>query len=216
MEKRSAMRIKVRRIVNICLAVMVAGAWLGMIFLGGGDLAQRGIGSMKYFTVLSNLFCGIAAALWLVYERKGGSEKVERIKYIAAASVGLTFTVVMVFLGPLYGYPEMFAGANLWLHLVVPITAMAEIIFLSDATYTRRDNNLAVIPPLIYGIVYVVNILINGMGEWPNTNDWYLFFYWGYPIGILIYVVIAVVTWLLAFFMRKMQAKLKQKRSSNE
>lgn len=214
MEKRSAMRKKTRMIVNICLAVMVAGAWLGMIFLGGGDLAQRGIGSMKYFTVLSNLFCGIAAVLWLIYERKGGSEKVERIKYIAAASVGLTFTVVMVFLGPLYGYPEMFVGANLWLHLVVPITAMAEIIFLSDATYTRRDNNLAVIPPLIYGIVYVLNILINGMGEWPNTNDWYLFFYWGYPIGFLIYVVIALVTWLLAFFMRTAQAKMKQKRAS--
>ena len=120
----------------------------------------------------------------------------------------------MVFLGPLYGYPEMFVGANLWLHLVVPITAMAEIIFLSDATYTRRDNNLAVIPPLIYGIVYVLNILINGMGEWPNTNDWYLFFYWGYPIGFLIYVVIALVTWLLAFFMRTAQAKMKQKRAS--
>ena len=89
MEKRSAMRKKTRMIVNICLAVMVAGAWLGIIFLGGGDLAQRGIGSMKYFTVLSNLFCGIAAVLWLIYERKGGSEKVERIKYIAAASVGV-------------------------------------------------------------------------------------------------------------------------------
>ena len=52
------------------------------------------------------------------------------------------------------------------------------------------------------------------MGEWPNTNDWYLFFYWGYPIGFLIYVVIALVTWLLAFFMRTAQAKMKQKRAS--
>jgi hypothetical protein len=208
------MRTKARRIVNIRIAVMVAGAWLGMIFLGGGDLAQRGIGSMKYFTVLSNLLCGIAAVIWLVYERKGGSEAVERLKYIAAASVGLTFTVVMAFLGPLYGYPEMFAGANLWLHLIVPVAAMAEIVFLSDAVYTKRDNNIAIIPPLIYGIVYLVNILLNGMGEWPNTNDWYLFFYWGYPVGVVIYLIIMLVTWLLGFFMRKAQAKVKSSRVS--
>lgn len=208
------MRKKVRLIVNICIAVMVAGAWLGMLFIGGGDLAERGIGSMKYFTVLSNLFCGIVAVVWLIHERKGGSESVERLKYIAAASVALTFAVVVLFLGPLYGYPEMFAGANLWLHLVVPVTAIAEIIFLSDAVYTRRDNNLAMIPPLIYGIVYVANILINGIGEWPGTNDWYLFFKWGYPVGLTIYVVIAIVTWLLAFIMRKAQSKMKQSRAS--
>lgn len=205
------MRKRIRVIVNICIVIMVAGAWLGMIFFGGGDLAQRGISSMKYFTVLSNILCGIAAVIWLISERKGGSKAAERFKYIAAASVGLTFAVVMLFLGPLYGYPAMFEGANLWLHLVVPLTAIAEIIFLSDAEYTKRDNALAIIPPLIYGIAYLVNILINGIGEWPNTNDWYLFFRWGYPIGLLIYVVIALVTWLIAFFMRRMQSKLKRK-----
>ena len=108
----------------------------------------------------------------------------------------------------------MFAGANLWLHLIVPVAAMAEIVFLSDAVYTKRDNNIAIIPPLIYGIVYLVNILLNGMGEWPNTNDWYLFFYWGYPVGVVIYLIIMLVTWLLGFFMRKAQAKVKSSRVS--
>ena len=69
---------------------------------------------------------------------------------------------------------------------------------------------IAVIAPLVYGIAYLANILINGMGEWPDTNDWYLFFAWGYPAGMIIYAVIVTVTWLLAFGMRKgQQAHLK-------
>ena len=207
-------RQRIRTILNVCIAVMVFGAWLAMIFLGGGDLAARGIVSLKYFTVLSNILCGIAAVIWLVRGRKGGSEAIERLKYVAAAAVALTFMTVVVFLGPLYGYPEMFAGANLWLHLVIPLVAIAEIIFLSDAVYTLKDNNLAVLSPILYGVVYLGNNIINGIGEWPDTNDWYLFLHWGYPIGFVIFAVIGVVTWLLAFFMRKAQGKLNSKRSS--
>ena len=61
---------------------------------------------------------------------------------------------------------------------------------------------------IFIGVVYIINILINGRGEWPNTNDWYMFFRWGFPVGITIYVVIAIVTWLLAFVMRKAQSKV--------
>ena len=113
----------------------------------------------------------------------------------------------MVFLGPLYGYAAMFTGANLFFHMIVPVSAIAEIVLLSDQTYTVRDNNLAVIPPLIYGAVYLINIALNGIGEWPDTNDWYQFLAWGYPVGIFIFAVICLVTWSLGFFMRKAKRK---------
>lgn len=205
MDKQS----RVRRYVNILLVVLVFGSWLGVFFFGSGSLIQNGFGSLRYFTMLSNLFAGFTAIAWLVSTGRSedgrASERVERIKYIAAASVGLTCAVVLFFLGPLYGYPAMFAGYNLPFHLIVPVIAILEIIFLSDAAYTRRDNLLAVIPPLIYGIVYLANILINGIGEWPDTNDWYFFFYWGYPVGMLIYAVILTATWLIGLLMRKLQ-----------
>ena len=185
------------------------GSWVAVFFFGTGSLVHNGISSLRYFTMLSNLFAGAAAAAWLADTRNGGrvSERIERLKYIAAASVGLTFTVVAGFLGPLYGYGEMFSGFNLPLHLIAPLTAMAEIIFLSDAEYTRRDNLLVIIPPLIYGVVYLANILINGMGVWPDTNDWYLFFAWGYPVGMVIYAAILAVTWLIGLMLRKLQLK---------
>lgn len=202
------MKTKLRRITNICIAVMVAGAWAGMIFFGGGDLAVRGIWSLKYFTILSNLLEGAASIIWLVCERKGRSGSAERLKYVAASAVALTFATVMVFLGPIYGYPAMFEGANLWLHLIIPVAAIAEIIFLSDAEYTPRDNALTILPPIIYGVFYLGNNFINGIGEWPDTNDWYMFLQWGYPVGLLIFAIICLVTWLMAFAMRKLQRKL--------
>ena len=198
---------KTRVVVNICLVVAVVGAWTAMFLFGEGSLSDDGLSSLKYFTVLSNLFEGIASLIWLIAARKGGTSKdrAERLKYVAATSVFLTFTTVMVFLGPLYGYPMMFEGSNLFFHLLIPIAAVLEIIFLSDRRFDKRDNNIAAIPPVIYGLFYLGNVIINGVGEWPDTNDWYLFLAWGYPVGILIFAVITITTWLLALLLRKVQ-----------
>ena len=196
----------IRKIVNIIIAITVACSWIAIFVSSSGTLMHNGINSLKYFTVLSNLLEGAASVIWLVSTRRNGkaSARAELLKYIAAAAVGLTCVTVLVFLGPLYGYPAMFAGGSLYMHLLTPLAAIAEIIFLSDATYTRRDNRLVVLSPLIYGALYLGNNLINGTGEWPDTNDWYLFLTWGYPVGILIFAVICAVTWLLGLAMRKL------------
>ena len=199
-------RTDIRKIVNIIIVIAVAGSWAAIFVSASGTLMHNGINSLKYFTVLSNLLEGAASVIWLISTRKNGkaSARAELLKYIAAAAVGLTCVTVLVFLGPLYGYPAMFAGGSLYMHLLTPLAAIAEIIFLSDVTYTRRDNRLVVLSPLIYGALYLGNNLINGTGEWPDTNDWYLFLTWGYPVGIFIFAVICAVTWLLGLAMRKL------------
>ena len=203
-------RNKLRKLVNIFLVIAVAGSWISIFVSASGTLMQNGINSLKYFTVLSNLFEGAASIVWLVSSSKNGGRAsllAERLKYIAAAAVGLTCAVVLTFLGPLYGYPAMFAGGSLFMHLLTPLIAIAEIIFLSDVELTREDNRLVMLSPIIYGVFYLGNNLINGIGEWPDTNDWYLFLAWGYPVGILIFAVICVVTWLLGLMMRKLHRK---------
>ena len=199
-------RYKLRKYVNIFLVIAVLGSWIAIFVSASGTLMQNGLNSMKYFTVLSNLLEGFASAVWLVSSRKNGkaSSRAELLKYIAAAAVGLTCVVVLTFLGPLYGYPAMFKGGSLFMHLLTPLIAIAEIVFLSDVTYTRKDNRLVMLSPLVYGAFYLGNNVINGIGEWPDTNDWYLFLTWGYPVGILIFAVICVVIWLLGFAMRKL------------
>ena len=197
---------KFRKYVNIFLVIAVLGSWIAIFVSASGTLMQNGLNSIKYFTVLSNLLEGLASAIWLVSSLRNGkaSARAELLKYIAAAAVGLTCVVVLAFLGPLYGYPAMFAGGSLFMHLLTPLIAIAEIIFLSDVEYTRKDNRLVILSPLVYGALYLGNNLINGIGEWPDTNDWYLFLAWGYPVGIFIFAVICAVTWLLGFAMRKL------------
>ena len=198
-----------RKYINIFLVIAVLGSWFAIFFSASGTLMRNGINSLKYFTVLSNLLEGAASAVWLVSTRRNGKAgfRAELLKYIAAVAVGLTCVTVLVFLGPLYGYPAMFAGGSLFMHLLTPVIAIAEIIFLSDARFTLRDNRLVVLPPLIYGIFYLGNNIINGIGEWPDTNDWYLFLAWGYPTGIAFFVVICAVTWLLGLMMRKLNRR---------
>ena len=215
--------------------------WVAMVFGSGGSLADTGLRSLKYFTVLSNFLAAIAAIVWLCAGRtRGGrtqsieqpntnlrvpsreeqgdpgsddssraiaarSRKAELFKYVAAVSVFLTLMTVAVFLGPLYGYKSMFIGPNLPFHLLVPLAAILEVIFLTDHPFTRRDARLCLLPVVLYGVGYLANILINGIGEWPDRNDWYLFFLWGYPIGLAILGFLILVTCLLALFLQKMQ-----------
>ena len=203
-------REKIRTGINIFIAVAVPAAWIWMALGSDAALEAGGLENLKFFTVLSNIMEGVASVIWLLVRKAGDQTRIgaDRFKYVAATSVFLTFATVMLFLGPLYGYGMMFVRANLFYHLLVPVAAVIEIIFFTDTEFTLRDNNIAMIPPVVYGVFYIVNVLINGTGVWPDTNDWYLFLAWGYPVGVLIFAVLTAVTWLLAFLMRKAQRKV--------
>ena len=57
---------------------------------------------------------------------------------------------------------------------------------------------IAVIPTLLYGIVYAANILKNGIGEGEKTNDWYGFAVGGVKSIPVVFAIIMTVTWGLA------------------
>ena len=212
------MENKKRVILNYCLIVMVIVPWLWMFFFGIGELSSKGLVSLRYFTVLSNLLAAAAAAVWLVLRRKGEDavRKAETMKYVAATAVALTFTTVIVFLGPLYGYPSMFTGANLFFHGIVPVAAVLEVIFMAERKFDRRDNLLAVIPTAVYGVFYVCNVLINGRGEWPELNDFYMFFAWGNRVAAVIFVIMLAVTYMLGLLMRKTQRAGRKQKGESE
>ena len=129
--------------------------------------------------------------------------KAEVLKYMAACCVALTFLTVMLFLGPVFGYQSMFQGANLWFHLLIPLTAIAEQLFLRPVEFGFKENILTVIPVLIYGLGYLMNILINGVGEWPDRNDFYGFVMWGLPVGLAIFAGICVLTYVTGRLLRR-------------
>ena len=76
-------------ILNILIVVFAAvGTVIMLSNQGDGTgLASSGITNLKYFTVLSNEFCGITAALWLVFfllgkKRRRASGNTVKIIYV--------------------------------------------------------------------------------------------------------------------------------------
>lgn len=204
---------KTRLAANIVIAVLVAVAWLQMILGNEELLSSGGLSSLKYFTTLSNVFEGISCIIWIVFhtalaKSEKGKAFSDALKYTACVCVALTFLTVIIFLGPMFGYDNMFTHANLWFHLVVPLLSMGEFVFFNRSEVRIRENFAAVVPMLLYGTVYLVNLLLNGMGEYPNTNDLYGFATWGIPIGIVIFAVLCGITYGIGLALRVANRKL--------
>ncbi len=196
----------IRNIVNAVLAIAVFVVWiLSFFFWRDGALGGDGWSDLKYFTVESNLLVGVVAVIYLVYRLVKGGEFpkwLSVLKYLSAAAVFVTFTVVVVFLGPLYGYGRLYYGSNLFFHLLIPLAAILEYVFFGEEV-SFRESFFAVAPPVLYGIGYLSNCLVNGIGSWETTmNDWYSFLNWGYPVGIVIFIVIAALAWGLGLAIR--------------
>ena len=190
-------------IIDTLIVICVAyGTWLMLTRGGDGTgLISSGLENLKYYTVLSNLFCGIVAIAELVaYVSRKSKFDFTMLKFMAATVTGLTAVIIAAFLQPTYPDLNMYQGSNLWFHLIVPVIAVAECVFTSDVAsmLTFGRTMLTMIPSAVYGLFYALNILIRGVGTWPDTNDWYGFLNWGWSIGIIIFLVIIIVTWLVS------------------
>lgn len=194
-------------VLNLLIFIVVLAAWGRMAFRldGNGVLSATGLWSLRYFTVLSNLLQGAASlayAACLAHALRGGRgvpHGVALLKYAGTVSVGLTFLTVMLFLGPVFGYPGMFRGANFWFHLAVPLAAALDFCLLDrEGTFSLRESPLAVLPMALYGAGYVGNIARHGVAG----NDWYGFLAGGPGWGAVIAAVILFGTWGLALLLR--------------
>lgn len=201
--------------MNAAIAATVAAAWIAMMFEMDRNtaFAARGLRSLRYFTVLSNLLAGAAAAAYavcLVRLLRGRADAVPRgvvvVKYAAAVSVALTLLVTAAFLAPTArtGFLSLFRGANLWLHLVVPVLCALDFCLLNpDGPLTLKDTLAACVPLALYAAGYVINMLANGIvGPDGQSNDWYGFAFGGWKTAAVAAVVVALATWGVALLMR--------------
>jgi len=188
-----------RKTVSNCLNLLIGGlvlwVWLSSVFRPGrhGALSVDGLQSLRYFTVLSNLLEGGVCLACLCGAR------VRRWKYISAVSVALTFFVVLLLLGPAYGYDSMYVGANFWFHLILPILGMVNFLIVDrEGTFSLRDSLLTLIPMLAYSLFYVGNLLVNGVRD----NDWYGFAKHGPQSAVSAFLIMLGLNWIIALLMR--------------
>ena len=174
-----------------------------------GALQSSGLENFKFYTVLTNVFCGIVALIYLVsIFAKKGIEKMAALKLAAVCGVAITFAVVAFMFGPLYGFLQFYKRGNLYFHLLLPVTAMVEFILVRRKKIPFRYTVIAAVPTLLYAIGYLLNILINGIGgAWPDTNDFYGFLNWGWPVGIAIFTGIPLTAFGVANIFRAISNK---------
>ncbi len=197
-------------LLNLVMAAMILYSWLSM-FIGFQNtdymMASR-LRSLKYFTIDSNLLAAasaLVAAFYELFRPKDIPRWVYALKLAGAVSVMVTLLTVLFFLGPVFGYMNMFRGVNLYLHLLAPLMALFIFCFLEGSgKLTLIHTFPATIPLLLYACFYLGNIKLNGMGEGQNTNDWYgLMSFFGLSRAPLIFLVFALSAWLIALVLWK-------------
>ena len=80
-----------------------------------------------------------------------------------------------------------------------------------------RQTFFAMIPPALYGVAYLANCLVNGVGSWDTVrNDWYSFLEWGYAVGVLIFVVVCLLAWGGGLALRALNKALRKRCEKGE
>ena len=183
---------------SIIVALMIVAVLL-MFFGEAGVLASTRWSAFKYFTIQSHVFAGLASLFSLIYLLVKKGEKYPGwlivVKMVSSVSVGVTFTVVMTYLGAVYGYPLLFNNANLYLHGIIPVLAMTFFALFEPKTKLGFIMNLySLLPVIIYGIFYLTNVAVrNDYGNIKGA-DWYAFGAYGLGIGFLCLFIIIVMS----------------------
>ncbi|MBQ6477819.1 MAG: hypothetical protein IJI44_00470 [Erysipelotrichaceae bacterium] len=209
---------------NILLAVLelFAVSWM-MSGRSGGVLSGSGIRVLKYFTIDSNIFLGVAAFIAAVNQYlilKGKMEKVPSYVYLlklsGTAAVTVTLLVTVFFLEPtmgkIFGYLALFSYSNFFLHLLNPISAIVTwMCFEKNDALSLRSVLIATIPTVIYALYYVMEVLLHtDNGSIMPGYDWYGFFAWGLKSAAIVIPLFLLFTFLVCLVLYRLgKSKMK-------
>ena len=151
--------------INILIIVITAISFLFCFRKDGRWDLRAGKKSLRFFTILSNLFCAVSALLWVL----SSSYWAWLLKYVGTVAVTVTLLTVIFFLGPNMGYKPLFSGKDLYLHLCGPLLAIVSFCFMEcQFALSFSLSLLGIIPVIIYGFVYLVEVVIL-----KNWEDFY-------------------------------------------
>ena len=200
-------------LLNIAVVIATVSIVASYFFYSRNPLVKSGFDSFQFFTTDSNVLAALSSLVMIPYEvqiMRGKRKKLPHaaivFKYIGMTSVMLTFLTVMVLLMPTYGAVFTLLGTAFYMHLTGPLTALATFLFLeTDSKIKLPETVLAIIPSLLYGAVYLTQVVFIGEknGGW---SDFYTFNRGGY--WYIAMVVIIGVTYLIAVLTRLVHNKM--------
>ncbi len=147
---------------HILLAVLEAGAIIA-------SFHENPLRMLRYYTEDSNILSLISSLFYIFYYCRGEIPRyVRSMRLISVCMLSLTLIVVLLMLGPMYGYRFVFYGSQLYLHLICPLLSIAILLFLERNTLEEKDAVCALYPTLLYGMIVIpLNILKIMDGPYP-------------------------------------------------
>ena len=198
-------KFKILNIISnslVFLLVLTSIIWIVSVTKYGEDqLLANGWEMLKFFTVESNIFVGLASLISLIFVLvdKYYPRWLCVLKYVATGTVTLTFLTVMFYLGPTLGFKSMLQDANLFMHLITPILAIAHLFLLEPKIPNMRFVNssiVSVFPMFAYGVAYLFNVFVHD-GYGNTKYDWYYFGALGPGVGIAMFFVMLIGTYII-------------------
>jgi hypothetical protein len=191
---------------SIFVLSVVSWLWITTGFGDSGNLAARGIGSLKYFTVLSNLFSGAVSLVYSIVCLAGAVRLplwLVTLKLVATAAVMLTFLVTAALLVPTFGWKSLYRGGNFFMHLVLPLLAVADcLLFVPMAGVPMHMTLWAMAPTAAYGAFYLGRIFMHGAQPGDDRYDFYHFLRWGTKMVPMVLATMLLATWAIAVVLR--------------
>ncbi|MBO5077229.1 MAG: hypothetical protein J5584_06515 [Clostridia bacterium] len=166
-------------VVVVCVCI---GVTMNLTTSADENFDHMGLRTFCMFTVNSNILAAAAMAMVIPYTMDGLRTHnyylprwVVDLVYAGVTAVGLTFLVSLCILAPVKGFMLIFSGSRFFLHAVCPILAVvAFCFFMSQKVLKFWDSLFALIPVLIYAVLYFIMVVVVGEenGGW---NDFYGF-----------------------------------------
>lgn len=168
---------------------------------------EVGIKTFRMFTVLSNIFVGITAAMSIPFAVDGIRQRnyhlprwIVNITFASVTCVTLTFLVALVILSPQAGFVLMMATrSNLFLHTIVPVAAMVSFLFVNTYhTVKFRATVYALLPVFVYAVLYIVLAFFVGEenGGWRDHYRFEELMPWYYVFFLVIALTFGIATLL--------------------
>lgn len=204
-------RNKSRDIASLAgAAVLVVLECIGMVL----SFQELNVGMFRYYTILSNGFMLLSAAIWGVYtgeKLRDGFDIpgwVRFLKYAATATVLLTFVVVCAVLAPREEdyFSLLTQGSFLYTHLLCPLVAAVTFLALDAEPEVKPAYvGLSLLPTVLYAAVAMV---LNILGVWYGPYDFLHVYEQPVWLSVLWGVAMLLVSLLLAALLYRGSKKL--------
>ena len=183
----------IRILLNLLTAVLAFSAIAAHCRRAGVSVV------MRFFTAQSNLFCGIACLLTVLFAMTGAVPyAVLVLKYAATAAVTVTFLTVMLYLAPFGpGYKVLLSGSDFFLHLVCPVLAVVTYVLWDKPDMPFYMILVGTLPVILYGILYLTRVVVQ-----KRWDDFYAFNKdgrWRASCGLMFAcsLAVSVLLWLI-------------------